>query len=260
MKQTTFDWFRIIFLILGGFAVLFILAPIVGLFVSSNFPELKAVINDKEVSDSIITTLYSAMLATFASSIFVIPAAYFISRNDFFIKRILISLFDLPVVIPHTAAGIAILGIVSRNTTLGNVSQMFGIDFIGSHAGIALAMAFVSIPFLFNAALTGFDSIPRKYELAALNLGASPLKVFFTISLPLAWRAIVGGIVLMFARGMSEFGAVIIIAYHPMTTPILIFERFTTYGLAHSRPVAILFISISLFIFFLFRLVKPKSK
>ncbi len=260
MNQVSFDWFRLLFVILGSFAVLFILAPIVGLFVSSNFPELKAVVADEEVTDSIVITLYSAMMATLVSGIFVIPAAYFISRNNFFLKRILISLFDLPVVIPHTAAGIAILGIVSRNTHIGKLTHSLGLDFIGSPAGIALAMAFVSIPFLFNAALTGFDSIPRKYELAALNLGASPFRVFFTISLPLAWRSIVGGIVLMFARGMSEFGAVIIIAYHPMTTPILIFERFTTYGLAHSRPVAILFISISLLIFFLFRLVKPRTK
>ncbi len=258
MKQVSLDWFRITILLLGSFAVLFILAPIIGLFLSSNFPELKSALIDTEVTDSIYTTIFSAFLATLCSIIFVIPAAYFISRNTFPLKKLIISLFDLPVVIPHTAAGIAILGIVSRNTAVGKFADAVGINFVGTHFGIALAMAFVSIPFLFNATLTGFDSVPKKFELAASNLGASPLRVFFTISLPLAWRAIIGGIVLMFARGMSEFGAVIIIAYHPMTTPVLIFERFTSYGLAYSRPVAIIFIAISLLTFFLLRMIKRK--
>ena len=252
------DTFRLIFIFLAGFAFLFIVAPLVGLFLSSNFPELYATAIEKEVVSSIGITLFTAMMATLVSSLFVIPAAYLISRHEFKFKRLLISIFDLPVVIPHTAAGIALLGIISRNTALGKTASMMGFDFVGTAVGISIAMAFVSIPFLFNAALSGFDAILRKTELAALNLGASPLRVFFTISLPLAWRAIIGGLVLMFARGMSEFGAVIIIAYHPMITPVLIFERFTTYGLAYSRPVAILFILICLIVFFLLRLIKKE--
>ena len=252
------DTFRLIFMLLAALAFLFIVAPLVGLFLSSNFPELYATAIEKEVVSSIGITLFTAMMATLVSSLFVIPAAYLISRHEFKFKRLLISIFDLPVVIPHTAAGIALLGIISRNTALGKTASMMGFDFVGTAVGISIAMAFVSIPFLFNAALSGFDAIPRKTELAALNLGASPLRVFFTISLPLAWRAIIGGLVLMFARGMSEFGAVIIIAYHPMITPVLIFERFTTYGLAYSRPVAILFILICLIVFFLLRLIKKE--
>ncbi len=252
------DTFRLIFIFLASIAFLFIVAPLVGLFLSSNFPELYATAIEKEVVSSIGITLFTAMMATLVSSLFVIPAAYLISRHEFKFKRLLISIFDLPVVIPHTAAGIALLGIISRNTALGKTASMMGFDFVGTAVGISIAMAFVSIPFLFNAALSGFDAIPRKTELAALNLGASPLRVFFTISLPLAWRAIIGGLVLMFARGMSEFGAVIIIAYHPMITPVLIFERFTTYGLAYSRPVAILFILICLIVFFLLRLIKKE--
>jgi molybdate/tungstate transport system permease protein len=96
-----------------------------------------------------------------------------------------------------------------------------GIDFIGKPAGIAMAMAFVSLPFLLNAAREGFASIPLRLEQAALNLGATPSQVFFTISLPLAWRSILSGLIMMFARGMSEFGAVVIIAYHPMTSSVM---------------------------------------
>jgi molybdate/tungstate transport system permease protein len=121
-------------------------------------------------------------------------------------------------------------------------------------------MAFVSVPFLINAARDGFSAVPLRLELAALNLGASPARVFFSISLPLAWRNIVSGLILMFARGMSEFGAVIIVAYHPMITPVLIWERFNSFGLSHARPVAVVFIVVSLVFFIALRLLSRTKK
>jgi molybdate/tungstate transport system permease protein len=137
---------------------------------------------------------------------------------------------------------------------------MVGLDFVGAPAGIAVAMAFVSIPFLITAARDGFLSVPVRLEQAALNLGASPARVFFTISLPLAWRNIVSGLILMFARGMSEFGAVVIVAYHPMIAPVMIWERFGAFGLKYARPVAVLFILISLIFFVLLRYLARNKK
>jgi molybdate/tungstate transport system permease protein len=121
-------------------------------------------------------------------------------------------------------------------------------------------MAFVSIPFLINSARDGFEGVPVRLEKAALNLGASSLRVFFTISLPLAWRNIVSGLILMFARGMSEFGAVVIVAYHPMVTPVLIYERFGAFGLKYARPVSVLFIGICLLVFVILRLLSREKK
>ena len=103
--------------------------------------------------------------------------------------------------------------------------------------------------------------MPVKLEKAALNLGASPIRVFLTISFPLAIRSILSGFVMMWARGLSEFGAVIIVAYHPMITPVLIYDRFTSFGLKYARPVSALFILICLIIFILFRvLINRPSK
>ena len=126
--------------------------------------------------------------------------------------------------------------------------------------GISMAMAFVSIPFLINSARDGFLAVPERLEKAALNLGASPLRVFFTISFPLAWRNILTGLIMMFARGMSEFGAVVIVAYHPMISPVLIFEWFGAYGLKYARPVAVIFIAVSLLFFILLRLLSREKK
>jgi molybdate/tungstate transport system permease protein len=113
----------------------------------------------------------------------------------------------------------------------------------------------VSVPFLVNAARAGFEAVPEKLEKAARTLGASPARVFFTISLPMAWRDILGGIILMWGRGISEFGAVVIIAYHPMTTPVLVFQRFNDYGLTHARSAAVLLILICVAVFAVLRFV-----
>ena len=144
-------------------------------------------------------------------------------------------------------------------TALGKAASLVGLNFIGHPLGIGVAMAFVSIPFLINAARDGFSGVPYKLEQAALNLGASPATVFFTVALPLAWRNILSGLIMMFGRGLSEFGAVIIVAYHPMITPILIYERFNSFGLQYARPVAVIFILICLAFFLLFRLLVKKK-
>jgi molybdate/tungstate transport system permease protein len=189
-----------------------------------------------------------------------IPLAYVLARKNFFFKKLISGIIDLPIVIPHSAAGIAILGFLSRNSVLGKAASSVGIDFVGNPLGIAAAMAFVSIPFLINAARDGFENVPVRLEKAALSLGASPVKVFFTISLPMAKRSVISGLVMMFARGLSEFGAVVIIAYHPMITPILIFERFSSYGLQYARPVAVVFILITLFVFIAMRWISGGKK
>jgi molybdate/tungstate transport system permease protein len=189
-----------------------------------------------------------------------IPLAYMLARKNFALKRFVLGIIDLPIVIPHSAAGIAVLGFVSRNSYLGKLGSMIGLDFVGAPAGIAIAMAFVSIPYLINSARDGFSSVPVRLEHAALNLGASPARVFFSISLPLAWRNIVSGLILMFARGMSEFGAVIIVAYYPMVTPVLIWERFNSFGISYARPVAVLFITVSLIFFIALRFLSRSRK
>lgn len=252
--------FKLILSLLSALLLIFIIAPLLGMFLATSAPELFATIKDAEVMQSIRLTLLTSMGATLFMAIGAIPLAYLLARKNFIFKKLILGIIDLPIVIPHSAAGIAILGFLSRNSIAGKAASSVGIDFVGSPFGIAAAMAFVSIPFLVNAARDGFEAVPLRLEKAALSLGASPLKVFFSISLPLAKRNIVTGLVMMFARGLSEFGAVVIIAYHPMITPVLIFERFSSYGLQYARPVAVVFIAISLIVFILMRWISGGKK
>ena len=245
----------LVFYLLGGVVLLFIVAPIAGMFLNTVPGQIFETAKEEEVQASIWLTIWTSMGGTLFFAIAAIPLAYLLARKDFPMKKLVTGIIDLPVVIPHSAAGIAILGFVSRDSWLGQAASTVGLSFVGHPAGIALAMAFVSIPFLINSARDGFSGVPVRLEKAAMTLGASQARVFFTISLPLAWRSIVSGLVMMFARGMSEFGAVIVVAYHPMITPILIYERFGSFGLKYARPAAAVFILISLTVFIVLRML-----
>ncbi len=247
--------FHLAIILASAIILMFIIAPLAGMFLATSPSEIFETARDTEVQESIKLTLWVSLAATIIFSVAAIPLAYLLARKEFPLKAVVSGIIDLPVVIPHSAAGIAILGFVSRDSVLGKIGSAVGLNFVGHPAGIAIAMAFVSLPFLINAARDGFTGVPVRLEKAALTLGASPARVFFTISLPLAWRNIVSGLIMMFARGMSEFGAVIMVAYHPMITPILIYERFGAFGLKYARPVSVLFIMISLAVFIALRLL-----
>ncbi|NTW23900.1 MAG: ABC transporter permease, partial [Lentimicrobium sp.] len=235
--------------------LLFIIAPLAGIILSTDYQDVVSAISDKEVTQSVWLTIFASITATLVFAAISLPFSWLLARKKFPFKRLVSGIIDLPVVIPHTAAGIALLGVISRDSAAGRLAANFGIDFIGHPSGIIIAMAFVSLPFFINSARDGFSSVPEKLEKAALNLGASPARVFLTISVPLAMRHIISGCVMMFARGMSEFGAVVIIAYHPMVAPVLIFERFSSFGLQYARPVAVILIILSVFFFLLMRLL-----
>ncbi len=116
-------------------------------------------------------------------------------------------------------------------------------------------MAFVGLPFLVNAAREAFALVDPEYELAALADGASPWQAFWHVTLPQAWRGVLTGALMMWARGVSEFGAVVILAYHPKVVPVLVYERFEGFGLAAAQPVAVVLIVSALLVFVLLNLV-----
>jgi molybdate/tungstate transport system permease protein len=254
------DKLSLLFAALGGVVLLFIIAPLASLCLSCSLPELSETAKDAEVQASIWLTLWTSMMATVLFAIAAIPFAYLLARKEFPLKGLVSGIIDLPVVIPHVAAGIALLTVLSRGTALGQAAGKVGLSFVGNSLGIMLAMAFVSVPFLINSARHGFEAVPERLERAAMSLGASPLRVFLTVSVPLAARPIVSGMIMMWARGMSEFGAVMIIAYHPMITPVLMFERFSAFGLKYAQTVAVLFIAVCLIFFVVLRLLARGKK
>ncbi len=246
---------HLVFSALGGLVLLFIVAPLAGMLIHCSPSELAGTAADPEVQRSIGLSLWTSMAATVIFGMAAIPFAYVLARKRFPLKRLVTGIIEIPTVIPHCAAGIAILGVVSRESLAGKAAASLGFHFVSGPAGIMAAMAFVSIPYLINSARDGFHAVPERLEKVALNLGASPIRVFFTVSVPLAWRAILSGLILMWARGMSEFGAVVIVAYRPMTAPVLIYERFGAFGLKEARAISVVFVADCLVFCIMLRLL-----
>jgi molybdate/tungstate transport system permease protein len=250
----------IAFISLGAIILLFIFLPLFKMIFSSSPGTLVDTMQDSKVRDAIWLSVYCALIATFVGLFLGVPLAYILARFDFRGKRAIESLIDIPIVIPHSAAGIALLFIFGGKFLFGKAFHAIGIDFVGATSGIIIAMLFVSIPFLVDSAKEGFRKVDPRMEKVARTLGASPWQTFFRISLPLASRSILSGGIMMWARGISEFGAVLILTYHPMIAPILVWDRFETYGLEYSMPVAVLLILVCLVLFIGLRFIAYREE
>jgi molybdate/tungstate transport system permease protein len=247
--------FNLVFSILGGLLVLFVILPLISTLLSTTPVEFLKSFADPEVLKSIALTFGAALIATFLALVTGIPLAYILARRTFRGKRLLEAIINLPVVIPHTAAGIALLLVFGRRGLLGQWLSPLGITFTDNLAGIVVAMLFVSLPFLVNLSRETFSLVDEEYEKVAFTDGASLWQAFFNVTLPLAWRGVLGGAVMMWARGISEFGAVVILAYHPKIAPVLVYERFQGFGLNAAEPIALILILVALVVFISLRLV-----
>lgn len=246
--------------ILSLLIVLFVLIPLVKIVFLSNKEALWQALQDTTVLKSILLTLYAALITVIIGFILGVPLAYILARHNFPLKGVVEGLIDLPIVVPHTAAGIALLFVFGRDFLLGKWFNSIGVQFVDSLAGIIIAMLFVSVPFLINSAKDGFRKVDVRLENVARTLGASPWQVFRRVTFPLAGRSIASGTLMMWARGISEFGAVIILTYYPMVTSILIYQRFESYGLTQAIPVAAILVVVCALIFIGFRFFLQRDK
>ncbi len=247
--------FNLLFSVLGALLILFVILPLVSTVLSTTPAALLASFADPEVLQSIGLTFTAGAIATMLAFVTGIPLAYLLARHAFRGKHLLEAVINLPVVIPHTAAGIALLLVFGRRGMLGQVLGPLGLTFTDNLAGIVVAMLFVSLPFLVNLSRESFAMVDEEYEKVAYTDGASHWQAFSKVTFPLAWRGVLGGMVMMWARGISEFGAVVILAYHPKIAPILVYERFTGFGLDAAQPIALILLLVALVVFITLRLV-----
>jgi molybdate/tungstate transport system permease protein len=246
----------LIFLFIGSLLILFTILTLFNMIFRQIVFDTEGLLQaaaDPQVIDAIVLTLYCSFLATVIAAILGTPLAYILARHNFPGKTVVESVIDVPVIIPHSVAGIALYALFMSRSPVGEAFSNIGVVFEDTLWGIVMAMLFVSAPFYVNSAREGFQSINPRLERVARTLGASQWKSFYKITLPLSARHLFSGAVMAWARGISEFGAVIMIAFYPMIAPVLIFYRFTTHGLAGSQPIAVLLILICIGIFILLR-------
>lgn len=216
----------------------------------------------EDVQRALYLSVYGPLLSALLVTALGVPVAYLLSRG-FTGQQFVESLIDLPLVVPHSVAGLAVL------FAFGKGAAVPWMPVLGTLWGMVVAMSFVSAPFAVNAAREGFESIDRRVEQAARSLGASQFETFRRVHLPLAFRGVFTGGLLAWARSVSEFGAVAIVAYnvrnvslpglgeaaYTQTAPVLIFNVFTSQSLADSGAVAVLLLALCTLIFLVVRWV-----
>jgi molybdate/tungstate transport system permease protein len=249
------DPLPLLFLPLALLLLLFVVLPLLTTLLQTPLETLWQTATDPQVLAALGVTFYAAVWATVLALLTGVPLAYLLARYKFPFKTWVEGLINLPIVIPHTAAGIALLMVFGRNGSAGRFFGALGVRFTDTTAGIVVGMLFVSLPFLVNAAREAFAAVDPELEAMALTLGGSRWQAFRYVTLPLAIPGITAGAVMMWGRGISEFGAIIILAYHPKTVPVLVFERLEGFGLSYARPVAVILILASLVVFVLLQLL-----
>jgi molybdate/tungstate transport system permease protein len=259
-KRTRSDPLVVVFAAAGSLLLLFVLLPLGATLLGTPLSSLWALLSDRQALTALALTFYAAAWATVLALFSGVPLAYLLARFDFRGKRWVEGVVNLPIVVPHTAAGIALLLVFGRRTALGAAFGRLGVAFVDTTAGIVVAMLFVSVPFLVNASREAFELVDPELERMAQTQGASRWQAFLYITLPLALRGILAGALMMWGRAISEFGAVVILAYHPKIMPVLVFERFEGFGLAAAQPLALLLILASLLVFVLLQTLLARGR
>ncbi|HSQ04087.1 MAG TPA: ABC transporter permease [Burkholderiales bacterium] len=230
--------FSVIAALAASLLLLFLVAPVVELVAAGGRNGLAHLGMDRELRQALGLTVLTASIATALGALTGTPIAYALSRLEFRGRALVSALLDLPLLIPHPVAGIALLLVLGRASAVGSLALSIGLRIVGSPAGIICAMLFVSAPLYISGAREAFSRVDRRFEACARTLGDDPWRAFRRVTLPLASRGMIASAVVMWARAVSEFGAVVILAYNPKTVSVLSYDRFTSFGLSEALPVA----------------------
>jgi molybdate transport system permease protein len=157
-------------------------------------------------------TIRTTLAATLVVVVLGTPLAYLLARGRFRGRALLDTLVDLPVTIPPVVAGVALLLAFGRRGLLGRHLDVLGVQVAFTSVAVVMAQVFIASPFFVKAARAGFEGVDLRLEAAARTLGASRWRVFWTVTVPLARPALLSGVVLAWARALSEFGATMMFA------------------------------------------------
>ncbi len=246
----------IVFLGAGLSLAFLVLLPVIVAMLGETPQSISNVLSDPRIRRAIAVTAITATISTLILVAFAVPLSYALARLRFPGRTLVLSLLDTPLVVPQSAAGIALVSVFGRRQFLGEtLFSAFGVSFDATMAGICLAQVFVALPFIARSAVAAFEAVPERLELAARTLGASSFGAFWRVALPLASRGVFLGAVLAWARAAGEFGAVIFIAPTPETAPVAAFNRFQSVGVAETGPLVAALLLFSMAMFLLLQLV-----
>ncbi len=192
--------------------LLYLACPIVALILFLRPSDWWRHLHDPTVGMALALTLRTTTLATAACVIFGLPVACLLARGTFRGRELLDTLTDLPLALPPVVAGVALLLAFGRQGLIGRYGETFGVRIPFTTLAVVMAQVFIAAPFFIKTARAGLEAVDPRLEEAARTLGAPPLRLFFTVTLPLARGSVVAGALLAWARALSEFGATMMFA------------------------------------------------
>ena len=247
--------FACVLFLVGGVLVAALAFPLIHAVLSVTPQTLLAVFKRADFRGALWLTAWTATAATGIILLLGVPLAYVLARGSFRGKSVINALVDVPILIPQTVVGLALMNLLGPKTPVGiALWEWFQIRVTGSPWAIIAVQAFVATPFLVRTVAVTFGAQPTELEKTARSLGASARATFFRVSLPLAFRGVLAGTIMAWARAASESGALMIVAYKPMTAPIYINDQFIQYGLNESLPPAAMLILVGFWVFLVIRL------
>ena len=190
----------------------FLALPLISIFLRIPLGRLVDQLSSKVVTDAIVVSLKTTVLAQLLIVAFGTPTAYLLATRRFPGRSLAITLVELPLVLPPAVAGIGLLAAFGRAGLLGSSLSALGIQLPFTQAAVVLAVAFVASPLYIRLAIAVFESVDPALIDASRTLGAGEARTFRRIALPLARGGLAAGAALAFARGLGEFGATIMFA------------------------------------------------
>jgi molybdate transport system permease protein len=225
-------WFAVLLALALAVALTFLTLPVVAIFAQQPPGDLIAALGDEGALDALWLSLRTTATALALILVVGTPAAYLLATRRFRGRAVLITLIELPLVLPPAVAGIALLAAVGPSTLLGRAAEDAGLQLTLATAGVVVALTFVAAPFYLRQAIAAIAAIEPTLLDASRTLGAPPARTFWRVAVPTALPGLVAGTALALGRALGEFGATLMFAGSfqgvTQTVPLAIYDRFAT--------------------------------
>jgi molybdate transport system permease protein len=213
-------------------ALLFLTLPIVAIFVDTGPLDLVSSLGDEGALEALRLSLVCSAVAVAVIVLVGTPAAYLLATRRFRGRALVVTLVELPLVLPPAVAGIGLLAALGPNGLLGGLLDDAGVRLVLTTLGVIVALTFVAAPFYLRQAQAGFEAVDRSWLDASRTLGAGEAATFVRVAIPAAGPGLVAGLALAWGRALGEFGATLMFAGSfrgvTQTVPLAIYERFAT--------------------------------
>lgn len=234
------------FTLMGGSLLVYLVSPLVYLFFRVDWAQVFLAAQAPLTREAIGVSLVTSSISTAVMTLLGVPLGYLLARGTFRGRQLITSLVFVPMVLPPLVAGVLLLLLYGPYGPFGALFAPQGVEFVNNVAGIVLAQIFVAGSYIVIASMSAFGAVDVRLEQVAATLGDSRWRTFRRVALPLAWPGISAGIVLAWLRTLGEFGATLVVAYHPNTVPVYLWVQLTSEGLEEALPLALFMLSLSI--------------